>query len=186
MSESTLLLAERVVAELERQGLVPLLIGAAAMAAHGYARFTEDLDLALAMPTTEMPPLFESLRVAGFHGHYSAADGADPLGGVITLEAEHSRPVQIINFDNSPAGGFPALVRAAEQRATGQVGLPGRLVGVEDLVLFKLYAGGAKSKLDIVELLTRVPVDLALLRERAAGFRLDRALERVLALLDDP
>lgn len=172
-------------AELERKGIEPLLIGAAALAAHGYARSTEDIDFGVAIPTAEFRELFLHLERSGFRGRLNEADGADPLGGVVTLEEAQSRPVQIINFDNSPAGGFPALVRSAEQRAAKLEGLPGKLVTPEDLVLFKLYAGGPKSHLDIVELLTRVELDLDALRRDAIRFRLDRQLERILASLNE-
>jgi hypothetical protein len=79
--EATLLLAEQVVKALELQGLNPLLIGAAALAAHGYSRSTEDVDLAIAIPRSEMKAVFERLRAAGFTGHHHPPDGQDPLGG---------------------------------------------------------------------------------------------------------
>ncbi|HSC88489.1 MAG TPA: hypothetical protein VLC09_14500 [Polyangiaceae bacterium] len=178
-------LSEELASELESAGLDPLLIGAAALAAHGYFRSTEDVDFAVAVPPAEFKKLFERLSGSGFEGHLMQSDAADPLGGVMTFEAEGSRPVQVVNFDNSPAGGFPALVRSAEQRAERREGLPGRLVSAEHLVLFKLYAGGTKSKLDITELMTRVQLDMDLLRNEARQFRMDGKLERLLSSLDE-
>ena len=58
-----------------------------------------------------------------------------------------------------------------------------RVADLESLVLFKLYAGGSKSSLDILELLARHPEqDLGKLRERASAVGLLAQLERLLAL----
>lgn len=58
-----------------------------------------------------------------------------------------------------------------------------RVVDPYHLVVFKLYAGGAKSALDILELLDRNPnLDLERLRKLCAGYDLDTALTRVLGL----
>ncbi len=178
-------LSEELARELESAGLVPLLIGAAALAAHGYFRSTEDVDFAVAVPPVEFRELFERLLRCGFEGQLVESDAADPLGGVMTFEAEGTRPVQVVNFDNSPAGGFPALVRGAERHAERREGLPGKLVSAEHLVLFKLYAGGVKSKLDIAELMTRVQLDMDLLCGEARTFRMDGKLERLLASLNE-
>jgi len=178
----TLSLATQIDEELHGRGCETLLIGALALAAHGYARNTEDVDLAVAVPPRQLASLAESLRKEGRHVELSEADGQDPLGGVITIEAAGSLPVQIVNFDNSPTGGFPALVRDSLQRATAPAdGLCGRLPQPEDLILFKLYAGGPKSELDILELMARCRVDLTVLKERANGYRLERQLDLVLA-----
>jgi hypothetical protein len=109
-------------------------------------------------------------------------DGQDPLGGVVTVSAPGALPVQLVNFDNSPAGGFPALVRDAVLTAREEVeGLNVPVAGVIDLILFKLYAGGSKSELDLLELLVRNPVDLVELRRRAKGYGMTSELERTLA-----
>jgi hypothetical protein len=181
MADPTLQAATRVEAALGETTEL-LLIGALAMAAHGYARQTTDLDLAVAVPVRDLPELVKRLQAAGLAADYSPPDAEDPLGGVITVTAEGCLPVQIVNFDNSPSGGFPALVRDALARSTARVeGLPGQLPTVEDLILFKVYAGGPKSKLDILELLVRTKVDLPILRERAQHYRLDGELEKVLS-----
>lgn len=182
--QQTLSLAAQVDTELREQGCETLLIGAVALAAHGYARNTEDIDLAVAVPPRRLAVLAEILRTEGRRVELSEADGQDPLGGVITIDASGALPVQIVNFDNSPAGGFPALVRDSWTRGSPPPeGLCGRLPQPEDLILFKLYAGGPKSELDILELLTRCRVDLALVSERAHGYGLSRELAQLLERL---
>lgn len=75
-----------------------------------------------------------------------------------------------------------ALELGAELRKLAKVpeGHEGRLVSLEYLILFKLYAGGSKSRGDIEELLARRKADLPLLRNLAQKYGLERELERVL------
>ena len=136
-------LAREAVRLLEKEGVEPVLIGALALAAHGYARHTTDVDL-----------------------------------GVSTA---YLHKVQIVNFDNAPAGGFPlliqdALVRSRQVSKIVQAPLP----TLEDLILFKAYAGGPKSRNDVAELLTRTKPDIELLRSRAEAYRMTQELEFVL------
>jgi len=49
------------------------------------------------------------------------------------------------------------------------------------LVFFKLYAGGPKSELDILELLVRCPIEIAKLRSLATAFHMTSELESILA-----
>ena len=70
--------------------------------------------------------------------------------------------------------------------ATASPVIQGRPLKVVDpyyLVAFKLYAGGAKSALDILELLDRNPtIDLQRLRELCDGYRLGHKLGAVMEL----
>ena len=180
--EASLDLARRTEAILLQNQVRPLLIGAAALAAHGYPRHTEDIDFAVAVPPRTLESLSGQLATGETTSKYAPPDPQDPLGGVITLRTPGSLPVQIVNFDNPPAGGFPALVQDALARsAPPSDGLPGWLPTVEDLVLFKLYAGGPKSELDILELLTRCPADLDKLRRAAYSYRMGSDIESVLS-----
>lgn len=181
-SEASLLLAEKVRAGCAEQGVDLLLIGAVALAAHGYPRQTEDIDFAIAVPPSALPVLAARLEQLGVQAEVSSPDPQDPLGGVITLTRAGLAPIQIVNFDNSPAGGFPQLVRDALARASFPEGSIAKLPATEDLILFKLYAGGPKSQLDILELLTRTRVDLPELQARAASYRMSEELHAVLRL----
>lgn len=193
-------LAQRAARAVESESHPCLLIGALALAAHGYPRHTTDIDLAVALPRGEFARLAETL--AAWDGVESTLDEAgpdDPLGGVINLylgssglEArdegddwmaggEDPPKVQIVNFDNAPAGGFPRLVKESWQRSSESSRVVGAaLPTLEDLILFKAYAGGPKSRNDVAELLTRTRPDIQLLRQRAEQYRLSRELEYVL------
>lgn len=193
-------LAKGAVRALDADGNQCLLIGALALAAHGYARHTTDIDLGVAMPPRDFVRFAEALASTdGVYAEFDEAGPSDPLGGVINIyldppeEDDDTDPddwnappedppkVQIVNFDNAPAGGFPRLVTETLQRSretSRVVGAP--LPTLEDIILFKAYAGGHKSRNDVAELLTRAKPDIQLLRERARQYNMSRDLEYVL------
>lgn len=166
-----------VVRVLRAEGVEPLLIGAAALAYHGYPRSTEDADFAVAISPNRLRELTSKLPDVA---EYEAPSPTDPLGGVTTVIRDGGK-VQIVNFDNSPSGGFPALVKDALGRSVDKShGVP--VPTLEDLILFKAYAGGFKSRLDVGELLVRTRPDLDELRQRADEYGLRKDLEYVLGL----
>ncbi len=178
-SEPTLLAAEKVAAILARAGIDSVLIGAAALAVHGYPRATQDIDLATYVEPKRLAAVAPDLRQEGFSAEMSPPDANDPLGGVLHVGAEGIDPIEIVNFSNPPANGFPALLGVALQDALPyREGTSLRVVSLPHLVVFKLYAGGLGSKNDVLELLSRNPdVDLKALRDMCRRFRLDRRLE---------
>ena len=180
--DATLRTAERVAAILAEHQVASVVIGALALAVHNYPRATEDLDLAIAVAPAALESLATALRAEGFQVDVRMPDASDPLVGVIDVRAPDADLVQVVNFDNSPAGGFPRLVTDAMPGALpmGTAGL--RVVDLPMLVAFKLYAGGTKSALDIMALLERNDVDLEALRSTCVALRLSGELERVLAL----
>lgn len=182
--EATLFLAEQVTAAARERGADAVVIGAVALAVHGYPRDTVDLDLAVAMPPARLKELAEGLAIRGLQVEFREPDAQDPLGGVIDVQGPGGQLVQVVNFDNSPAGGFPRLVR--ESLGSASELAPGRALRVVDpyyLVAFKLYAGGSKSALDVLELLKRNPgVDRSRLAALCGSLGLGRDLEDVLRL----
>jgi hypothetical protein len=179
-AEETLLAAEKIAATLARAGVDSALIGAVALAAHGYARSTEDLDLATGIDPSRLDEIADELRREGFSVEVSEPDGNDPLGGVLRVSAAGIDPIEIVNFCNPPAGGFPALVEAALRDAIPfREGESLRVVTLTHLIVFKLYAGGRKAKSDVFELLNRNPdLDLNQLRDLCKRFRMSLKLER--------
>jgi hypothetical protein len=105
-------------------------------------------------------------------------DAEDPLGGVIDVEGPFGL-IQIISY----ADKFPAVIEDAlrEAQLTARPGSPLKLVPLPHLIALKLYAGGTKSKADILELLVRNPeLDLDGLREICRCYRL-RGLDELIA-----
>jgi hypothetical protein len=117
---------------LDVQGIAHALIGAAALAAHGIARSTLDLDLLVTDARASSPtcgrPCADGALVDVRRG-----DASDALGGIARIEAEEDRPVDVV------LGKWAWQARAL-QRAEHIVGGP-PVVAARDLVLLKLYAG---------------------------------------------
>jgi hypothetical protein len=183
--EGTLRLAENVLSVLQEHRIEPVVIGAMALAVHGYPRETADLDLAIAAEPRVLHEVARSLAAKGYDVAVRDPDPDDPLGGVLDVRAPGSDLVQVVNFDNPPSGGFPRLVLDSLQSATPLIaGRPLRVVDPYHLVVFKLYAGGAKSALDILELLDRNPgLDRTHLARLCETYRLSGELHAVLELV---
>lgn len=157
-------LLDRVSASLDARSIPHALIGAAALAAAGVARSTFDLDLLTTDAAVLDLRLWDDLRAAGVTVDIRRGDDDDPLAGVIRLELGAERPVDVIL-------GRHAWQARAVARADRPSGGP-PVVQPRDLVLLKLYAGGAQDLWDVRELLrdpdrevlaTQVEADLATL-----------------------
>lgn len=176
-ADSNLWAAERVASLLVANGVIAVVIGGVALAAHRYVRHTEDIDLGVDADLPKMRVLAAVLRAEGFVVEFYEPDGDDPLGGVIDVSGPFGL-VQVVSFANR----FPAVIRDALAGDDVRI-RPGsalRLVPLAQLVALKLYAGGVRSKSDIVELLRRNPdADLETIRDTCRRYRL-RGLDRIL------
>ncbi|MDE0597340.1 MAG: nucleotidyl transferase AbiEii/AbiGii toxin family protein [Roseibacillus sp.] len=175
--EANLRAAERVADLLDQHGVPAVVIGAVALAAYRYVRYTEDIDLGVDADLPCMRKLAAALREEGFTVELREPDGDDPLGGVIDVSGSFGL-VQVVSF----ADRLPAAIRDALAGDDVRVS-PGsnlRLVPLPQLVALKLYAGGSKSRADIVELLRRNrEADLSPIRTACRRYRL-RGLEAIL------
>jgi hypothetical protein len=177
-TEAILRAAETVDGILKRHRVGAVVIGAVALAAYHYVRQTNDIDMGVNADLPTMRAMAKSLREAGFAAELREPDGADPLGGVIDVTGPFGL-LQIISF----ADRFPAAIEDALRAATLVVraGSPLRLVPIPQLIALKLYAGGHKSKADIVELLAHNPdLDLDEVRATCKRYRL-RGIEELIA-----
>ena len=116
----------------------------------------------------------DALQTAGFEVELREPDGQDPLGGVVDIRGPFGL-IQIVNY----GGRFPAVIDGGLAAADTVIrsGSRLRIVPLPHLVALKLYAGGTKSRADIVELLARNPdADMAAIRDLCQGWRL-RGLE---------
>ena len=162
--------AEEVTGILESGGVGAVVIGAVDLAAHGYVRFTEDLDLGVATDLDTLRRAADALRAAGFDVELREPDEGDPLGGVVDVRGPFGL-VQIMNY----GGRFSAVIESG-LAAAGIVIRAGsrlRIVPLPHLVGLKLYARGTKSRADIVELLSRNrEADMAAIRDLCRRWRL--------------
>ena len=81
------------------------MIGALALAVHGYPRDTRALDLAVAGDSKVMHDVARGLRALGHAVEVRDPDPDEPLGGVMDVSSEGVDLVQVVNFSNPPAGG---------------------------------------------------------------------------------
>jgi len=169
--------AEKVAGLLSRHTVDAVVIGAVALAAYRYIRQTDDIDLGVNADLPTLRRIVTSLHESGFAAVLREPDGDDPLGGVIDVTGSFGL-VQIVSY----ADRFPIVIEDAVRGASLVVreGSPLRIVPLPQLVALKLYAGGMKSKSDIVELLARNPdCDLAEVERVCTSYRL-RGLQNLL------
>jgi hypothetical protein len=169
-ADAILRAAEDILHCLHRHQLDAVVIGAVALAAHRYVRQTEDLDLGVNANVRKLRELTDSLRQAGYQAVLHEPDADDPLGGVINIEGSFGL-IQIISY----ADKFPAVIEDAlrESRMTARPGSALKLVPLPHLIALKLYAGGTKSRADVLELLMRNPeLDMAGVRALCRNYRL--------------
>jgi hypothetical protein len=138
-------LFDQVLALLTGQRVPHALIGAAALAAHGVARSTYDIDLLTTDARVLGRGFWTALDDDGATIDIRKGDSEDPLAGVIRIETTGDRPVDII------LGKHEWQTRAVELADHSPEGAP--VVRRRDLVLLKLYAGGAQDLWDVRELL---------------------------------
>lgn len=171
--------AEKIAQLLRRHNVEPIVIGAAALAGHRYIRMTRDIDLGCNASLVALRDVANALRENGYEAVLREPDMDDPLGGVIDVEGPFGL-VQIISFE----GRFPAAIQDALREADMVVraGSDLPIAPLAQLVALKLYAGGRKSKLDILELLDRNPnVDIEAIRSRCRAY----GLKEIDDLLDE-
>ena len=120
------------------------LIGAAAMAAHGVSRSTVDQDV-LVTDERVLHAAFWSTVDASVDVRHG--DTADPLAGVVRLDAPGERQVDVV------VGRGDWMSRILTR--TPVLAVPGGAMPVADpadLILLKLYAGGNQDLWDIEQL----------------------------------
>ena len=142
-------LLEEVTAALDGVGARYALVGAGALAVHGIARSTFDLDLfttdAAALGPATWATIAADPRV---QVEVRRGDADDPLAGVVRLGTTGERDIDVV------VGRWSWQTEAVERAlpvVVAGVRLP--VVGPADLILFKLYAGGSQDFWDIEQLL---------------------------------
>ena len=142
-------LAAQVIEHLRTQGMQGAIIGGVAMALHGIARATADLDVLVTaagvLDARFWQPLGPEVDVQVRKG-----DASDPLAGLVRCVSRGA----VVDVVVGGGDWMRAIVeRATPRELAGEV-LP--VVDAADLILLKLYAGGPQDLLD-VRLLLRQP-----------------------------
>jgi hypothetical protein len=139
---------EPVLGVLRAMGASCALIGAHAMAARGYPRFTIDIDLLTTDVRVLEPERWRGLAAAGARVDVRRGDADDPLGGVVHVLLPDGTDVDLV------VGRWrweAAVVERAEPMVVAGATVPVPLTS--DLILLKLVAGGHTDLHDVAALL---------------------------------
>jgi hypothetical protein len=139
-------LFDRVAEWLASREIPAALIGAAALAAHGISRSTFDRDLLTSRPAVLDPSFWENFS-SDARVDIRRGDPADPLTGVVRFSRDGDRDVDLVVI----AGAW--IDRILDRALTAAIHPAIRVVQAADLILLKLYAGGAQDRWDIEQLL---------------------------------
>jgi hypothetical protein len=143
-----------------------VVVGAMAVAVHGYPRATTDVDIVsrLPLPSVRKRLADHGVRAALKHGDVQD-DDFDCLKGVLDgIDFDVLPPVVPIDWENAvdvPLGRGETL----------------RVVDLRTLIHLKLRAGGPQDVIDVAMLLQQHPAEAARAGELATAYGLDAQLE---------
>lgn len=169
--QSALLLLDAV--EILRQESVDyLVIGAFALSVHGVVRASRDVDALLSIAPGRLAELRAGFERAGFGTILRRGDANDPIPAMFILTDPHGNQVDLL-------GGLRGLDPKAFSRGIEVpfLGETLRIVGREDFIAMKCFAGGPQDILDARSAYHGAPgpVDLDLLRTVTRRFGRDAA-----------
>ena len=169
-----------VVALLDAQDIAYGVVGALAASVYGSIRATTDADALVSAPASRLAGLEKLLRRKGLPAKLHRGDPEDPIPALLAIGDRHGNRVDLL-------GGLRGLDPEAFGRTIGVpfAGTTLRIIGREDFIAMKCFAGGPQDLVDAGEAL-RSPdrqLDLDLLQRvtRRFGRPAADALERLLA-----
>jgi len=176
--QSALLLLD-VVVVLRNEAIEYAVIGAMAASVHGSLRASADADALLSVTVSKLAKLSRAFKKAGFEAELRRGDADDPIPAMIIISDTHGNRVDLL-------GGLRGLDPQVFSRAV-DVPFSGdtlRVVGREDFIAMKCFAGGPQDLIDAQLALqsAQAPVDHSLLRRvtRRFGRVAADVLERIL------
>lgn len=168
-----------VAAVLAQKEIEYAVIGALAVSVHGSIRATTDADVLISMAAAKLAQLQRAFRKAGFTSQLQRGEADDPIPALLAVTDKYGNRVELM-------AGLRGLDRAAFARAISVSFLDSslRVVGREDLIAMKCFAGGPLDILDARNVLkaadTRIDVDLLRRLTRRFGRPAADVLEQVL------
>lgn len=176
--QSALLLLD-VIEILQREKIDYAVIGAFALAVMGVVRATTDVDALLFTNPARLAKLEKPFKQAGFTTELRTAEAEDPVSGMLVLSDNFDNHVELLgglrNMDPE------IFSRTLEVKFRDQTL---RIVGREDFIAMKCFAGGPQDLLDARSAYQAAPgpIDLDLLRTVARRFGRESAdrLEEIL------
>jgi hypothetical protein len=177
--QSALLLVDAVEI-LRRENLDYAVIGAFALSIHGAVRASTDADVLLCTTPKQLAHLRTLFDRAGFGTDVRRGEADDPIPTMLVLSDDYGNRVDLL-------GGLRGMDPAVFSRAVEVpfVGENLRIVGREDFIAMKCFAGGPQHIRDAQSAYrgAQGPINLDLLRSVTRRFGRDAAdrLEQVLA-----
>lgn len=161
-------------------------VGAFAASFYGVIRASVDVDAVISLEAgrIDIETLIAALEKIGLQSRFRKGDLKDPVGAVLNVgDAFENRVDLIMNIRGMKDACFARAVQVEFMQTKIQ------LVGVEDFIAMKLFAGGRKDLSDVagvLEVSTEL-IDQQLLRELAVHYGEDclQQLERLIKKLDE-
>ncbi|MCU0976265.1 MAG: hypothetical protein MUC71_08135 [Steroidobacteraceae bacterium] len=164
--ESALLLLDAIDL-LQQSGIAYAVVGAMAAAVHGVVRASMDADAVVLLPVQRVAELERQYRASGFATVMRRGDAEDPIGAVLALHDAFGNRVDLLfGLKGLGADAFGRTITVPFQDRDLLV------IGREDFVAMKVFAGGPLDLLDAERALAAAGGDLdpELLRRVAAGY----------------
>lgn len=177
--ESALMLLD-VAVVLEKEDLDYAVVGAMAASVHGSIRATADADALLSVTLPQLRQLEKALVKAGFDTRLRRGDADDPIPALLAVSDRHDNRVDLL-------AGLRGLDPEALSRAITVpfMGSTVRVIGREDFIAMKCFAGGPQDLADARQALadrdSRLNLDLLRRTTRRFGRAAADALEQLLA-----
>ena len=176
--QSALLLLD-VAAVLADRNVDYVVIGAMAASVHGSIRATTDADALVSLGVPKLRQIQGALKKAGFGTDLQQGDADDPISALLAVTDKHGNRVDLLT-------GLRGFDSEAFSRAITVpfLGSSLRVVGREDFIAMKCFAGGPQDVADARHAIKSAtgPIDIDLLRRLSRRFGRPAAdvLEQVL------
>jgi hypothetical protein len=178
--ESALLLLDAV-AVLSAEGIEYAVVGAMAGSVHGVVRASLDADAIMSLATQKLRDLQKRFIAAGFETELRYGDADDPIAAMLVLTDRHENRVDLLVGLRGLE--FAAFARAVDVPFQGETL---RVIGREDFIAMKVFAGGPQDLSDARHVIhaARNQLDLGLLRRLAEKYGGQTALSLQVLLSD--
>jgi len=164
--QSALLLLDAIEV-LTREQVGYAIVGAMAASVHGVIRASMDADALLSITTAELGNLQMRFKAAGFATELRRGDMEDPIAAVLALRDSFQNRVDLlVGLRGLEPEAFSRAIAVAFQGASL------RVIGIEDFIAMKVFAGGPKDIADARHALlaAKASIDTNLLLRLAARY----------------
>jgi hypothetical protein len=170
--ESALLLLDAV-AVLSAEGIEYAVVGAMAGSVHGLVRASLDADAIMSLATQKLRDLQKRFIAADFETELRYGDADDPIAAMLVLTDRHENRVDLLVGLRGLE--FAAFARAVDVPFQGETL---RVIGREDFIAMKVFAGGPQDLSDARHVIDAAShqLNLALLRRLAEKYGRQAAL----------